>query len=100
MIARGKALWFNCQSCHGAFGEGAQLGPNLRDDYWLKGSDMRDLIRSIGDGATAKGMPQWRLVQGITRDDIRALAAYVVSLHGTENGSGKPPEGKLQPITY
>ncbi len=98
VVARGQLLWGNCVGCHGLQGQGA-LGPNLRDDYWLHGSDMRDLCRSIREGFPLKGMPAWGAT-GIPPEDIHALAAYVASLHGSDDGHGKAPEGVRQPITW
>jgi mono/diheme cytochrome c family protein len=98
LVARGRALWGNCVGCHGLQGQGVQ-GPNLRDDYWLHGSRMTDICRSIRDGYPQKGMPAWGAV-GIVADDVHALAAYVVSLHGSEDGTGKKPEGVRAPIDY
>jgi cytochrome c oxidase cbb3-type subunit 3 len=101
VIEEGRVLWANCVNCHGARGEGGQ-GPNLRDDYWLHGSDMTDLVRQIADGAPMARpipMPSWRL-SGLKPAQIRALAAYVASLHGTDDGKGKMAEGKEQPIRY
>jgi mono/diheme cytochrome c family protein len=99
-IARGHALWGNCAGCHGLLGQGAQC-PNLRDDAWLHGSRMQDLCRSITDGFPLKGMPAWGSSgYGMQPDDVQALAAYIASLHGSEDGSGKAPEGKVEPIRY
>ncbi len=97
VVARGRALWGNCIGCHGPAGEGTQ-GPNLRDDYWLHGSDMRDLCRAIAEGNAAKAMPVWKNFMPV--EDIHALAAYVASMHGSGNGAGKAAEGVRQPITY
>jgi len=98
-IARGRELWGNCVGCHGIDGRGVQ-GPNLCDDYWLHGSDVKDLCRSISEGVPLKGMPSWRVTGAMGADDILALAAYVVSLRGTDHGLGKAPEGVLAPISY
>ncbi len=89
LIARGKALWGNCVGCHGVWGQGVK-GPNLRDDWWLHGSNMRDICRSIRDGYPLKGMPSWGAA-GITPDDLHALAAYVVSLHGQRGRQSARP---------
>jgi len=98
-IARGRELWGNCVGCHGIDGHGVQ-GPNLCDDYWLHGSDVTDLCTSISEGVPLKGMPSWRITGAMGPDDILALAAYVVSLHGSDHGQGKAPEGVLAPISY
>jgi mono/diheme cytochrome c family protein len=98
VVERGHLLWGSCVGCHGLQGQGAQ-GPNLRDDYWLHGSTMTDICRSIREGYPLKGMPAWGAA-GVAAEDIHALAAYVASLHGTDDGHGKAPEGARQPITW
>jgi mono/diheme cytochrome c family protein len=100
VVEQGRALWGNCTVCHGGAGEGAQ-GPNLRDDYWLHGNDMSAIVHQIAEGAPFArpvAMPAWKYA--LKPAQIRALAAYVASLHGSEDGKGKAPEGKEQPITY
>lgn len=97
-IARGRTLWVACAGCHGTAGQGAQ-GPNLRDDYWLHGSSMRAILTSIRDGYPGAGMPSWGAA-GMPAADQQALAAYVASLHGTEDGTGKAPQGLKDPIRY
>lgn len=97
VVARGQALWGSCVGCHGAVGEGSQ-GPNLRDDYWLHGSDMTDIVRSIAEGNAVKAMPVWK--NFMTPEDIRALAAYIASLHAAERIVGKASEGEPKPIDY
>lgn len=98
VVQRGRrAFAANCTLCHGVHGEGAQ-GPNLRDDYWLGGSDMQDIIGCIADGRAARGMPSWRA--SLTRDELRGLAAFVASLAGSEDGRGKKPEGVRRPLGW
>ncbi len=97
-IARGRALFQrNCTLCHGTAGQGL-TGPNLRDDFWLKGSDLQRISESIANGNPAKGMAAWR--NALTPADLHALAAFIASLHGSEDGSGKGPEGTKQPMTW
>lgn len=98
VIARGRALFQrNCTLCHGTAGQG-QTGPNLRDDHWLKGSDLQRICESIANGDPAKGMAAWSAA--LSPDDLLALAAFIASLRGSEDGSGKAPEGSLQPMTW
>jgi cytochrome c oxidase cbb3-type subunit 3 len=87
----------NCTLCHGVHGEGAQ-GPNLRDDFWIGGSDMTDIISCIADGRARRGMPSWRASLG--RDQLRGLAAFIASLAGSEDGHGKKPEGVRRPLSW
>jgi mono/diheme cytochrome c family protein len=98
VVADGRSLYAQyCGACHGRIGEGAQ-GPNLRDDFWIKGSDMAQIARSIADGNLARGMVAWKGY--LKRAQIHALAAYIASLHGSEDGSGKTAEGGRAPIAY
>lgn len=98
VIARGRTLFQrNCTLCHGTAGQG-QTGPNLRDDHWLKGSDLQRMCESIANGNPTKGMAAWSAA--MKPDELLALAAFIASLHGTEDGTGKAAEGTLQPMTW
>lgn len=98
VIARGRVLFLrNCTLCHGTAGQGL-TGPNLRDDHWLKGSDLQRISESIANGNPAKGMAAWSTV--LKPDDLHALAAFIASLHGSEDGRGKGAEGAHQPMTW
>ena len=98
MIANGRALFLgNCTLCHGTAGQGI-TGPNLRDDHWLKGSDVTNISESIANGSPDKGMLAWKAK--LKPIDFHALAAFIASLQGSEDGSGKPPEGVAQPMTW
>jgi mono/diheme cytochrome c family protein len=97
-IARGRTLFQrNCTLCHGTAGQGL-VGPNLRDEYWLKGSDLQRICESIANGNPAKGMAAWSTV--LKPDDLHALAGFIASLQGTEDGKGKAAEGVRQPMTW
>ena len=98
MVAAGRALFLgNCTLCHGTAGQGI-TGPNLRDDHWLKGSDLTNIGESIANGNPVKGMQAWKAK--LKPNDIHALAAFIASLQGSEDGSGKPPEGVVQPMSW
>jgi mono/diheme cytochrome c family protein len=98
VVQFGRRLYAdNCTLCHGVHGEGL-VGPNLRDDFWIGGSDMLSIIGCIADGRPNRGMLAWRA--SMSRDQLRALAAFVASLSGTDDGTGKRPEGTRQPITW
>lgn len=98
LIARGQTLFRqNCTLCHGTIGQGA-TGPNLRDDNWLHGSDLTRIVEDIANGNPARGMAPWQ--RAFPPGDLHALAAYIASLRGSEDGKGKAAEGALQPITW
>jgi len=91
-IAAGKqAFTTNCVACHGAKAEG-NIGPNLTDPNWLHGGAPAQIFSSIRDGVPTKGMPSWGAILG--QDAVKALAAYVLTLRGT-NVPGKAPQGDI-----
>lgn len=89
-LERGKTVYTtNCASCHRADG-GGLIGPNLTDDAWIHGGTPLDIHRSINDGVLAKGMPNWGKL--LKPDQVQAVTAYVVSLHGTNPPNAKAPQ--------
>jgi cytochrome c oxidase cbb3-type subunit 3 len=91
-IAAGKqAFTTNCVACHGPKAEG-NIGPNLTDPNWIHGGAPAQIFSTIRDGVPAKGMPSWGAILG--HDAVKSLAAYVLTLRGT-NVPGKPPQGDV-----
>lgn len=80
-----------CTPCHGEHGQGV-IGPNLTDAYWLHGSGLMDIYRTVSDGVPAKGMPPWKMQ--LSAIQTRELAAFVGSLR-EHPVAGKAPEGEL-----
>ncbi len=91
-LAAGKALYdTNCVACHKADGGGA-IGPNLTDEYWILGGDIKDIFNTIMEGGRdGKGMVPWKAQ--IKPSDIQKIASYIVSLQGTNPADAKGPEG-------
>jgi cytochrome c oxidase cbb3-type subunit 3 len=85
-----KVFTTNCAVCHRADG-GGNIGPNLTDDYWLHGGSITDIHTVISDGVLAKGMPNWGKM--LPPEQVNAVTAYVVSLHGTNPPNPKDPQG-------
>jgi cytochrome c oxidase cbb3-type subunit 3 len=82
-----------CVACHGTAGEGL-IGPNLTDRYWIHGDgDLGHILDSFRIGYPDKGMPPWGNV--IPADKHALLAAYVISLQGTDPPNPKAPQGEL-----
>jgi cytochrome c oxidase cbb3-type subunit 3 len=82
----------NCAQCHGSLGEGG-IGPNLTDRYWIHGTDMDAVAKSVKFGYPAKGMIPWRGV--LSPDQIINVASYALTLKGTNPPSQKEPQGEL-----
>jgi cytochrome c oxidase cbb3-type subunit III len=90
-LAGGKAAFTtNCVPCHRADG-GGMIGPNLTDDFWIHGGKPTDIERTIAQGVADKGMPTWSNV--LKPEQIAAVAAYVLTLHGTHPANPKEPQG-------
>ncbi|RYE62093.1 MAG: cytochrome-c oxidase, cbb3-type subunit III [Oxalobacteraceae bacterium] len=71
----------NCAACHGNNGSGnKELGaPNLRDQIWLYGSDIKTIAEGVWNGRGSV-MPAWS--SRLDDATIKALTVYVHSLGG------------------
>ncbi len=82
-----------CAVCHGEQGQGI-IGPNLTDDYWKNcEGELLAIYKVIENGVPAKGMPAWG--KQLSPTEVRQLAAYVRTLHGTNPANAKAAEGHL-----
>lgn len=93
-INKGKEVYssMNCGSCHRPDGGGNAIGPNLTDDYWIHGGDIKQVFATIDQGAVDKGMPAWG--KSLSAQDVRNVTFFVMSLHGTNPASAKAPQGE------
>ncbi|MFT3934873.1 MAG: cbb3-type cytochrome c oxidase N-terminal domain-containing protein [Chitinophagaceae bacterium] len=90
-IEEGKTFFTkSCVACHNEGGAG-NVGPNLTDDYWLHGGDIKSIFKTIRYGINA--MPQWQ--NSYSNKQIAELASYVKSLHGTHPANPKAAQGTL-----
>jgi cytochrome c oxidase cbb3-type subunit 3 len=81
-----------CAACHGQDG-GGTVGPNLADEYWLHGGDIKDVFKTIKYGVPEKGMIAWE--KQLPPMQIQKVASYIRSLKGTKPASPKEPQGEL-----
>lgn len=92
-IDAGKKIFTGtCAPCHGADGGGV-VGPNLTDDYWIHGGDVKDIFKSIKYGWPEKGMQPWKST--FSGPQIAQLASFIKSIKGTKVANPKPPQGDL-----
>jgi len=88
-IAKGKAIFQkSCVACHTETG-GGNIGPNLTDDFWMHGNDMKSVFKTIRYGINA--MPQWQ--NSYSNKEIAQVASFVKSLRGTNPPNPKAPQG-------
>ncbi|CAN5385503.1 hypothetical protein BH09BAC3_BH09BAC3_14250 [soil metagenome] len=95
IIGKGRIVFVgsNCGSCHRIDGGGNAIGPNLTDEYWLHGGEIKNVFMTIKNGVIEKAMPAWGKV--MSQKDVRDVAYYVMSLQGTKPDNAKAPQGEL-----
>ena len=95
-LDNGKSIFnTNCAACHGesAGSMPGGVGPNLVDEYWIHGGDIKDLFKTIKYGVPAKGMISWE--SQLSPSQIQDVASYILSLQGTNPPNAKEPQGDL-----
>jgi cytochrome c oxidase cbb3-type subunit 3 len=87
-VQAGRKLFvsFNCSGCHGGHAGGG-MGPSLRDEDWIYGSEPADIYDSISEGR-AHGMPAWGSL--LPPQYIWQLVSYVRSLRTAREA--EPPQ--------
>ena len=94
-LAEGKKIFINpalCAVCHRPDASGL-IGPNLTDDYWIHGGNVKDIFKTIKYGYPDKGMKSWK--DDFSPKQIAQLASYIKSLRGTNPPNPKAPQGDL-----
>jgi cytochrome c oxidase cbb3-type subunit 3 len=85
-----------CATCHGQLGEGG-VGPNMVDNYFIHGGDIKDVFKTIKYGVPEKGMISWQ--NQLRPADMHRVASYILTLVGTNPPNQKGPEGELYQAT-
>ncbi len=80
-----------CAVCHGDKGEG-KVGPNLTDEYWLHGGDVKSVFKTIKYGVPSKGMVAWQ--NSLNGVQIQEVTSFILSLKGTNPPGAKEPQGE------
>ena len=92
-IAGGKAAFkVNCVQCHGSGAAGSIGYPNLNDDDWLWGGNLKEIQTTITDGIRYPGdplthmsqMPSFGRDKMLTPAQVEDTASFVRSLSGLE----------------
>ena len=96
-LSMGKEIYDGlCAVCHAIDGGGG-VGPNMTDEYWLHGGDIKDLFRTIKVGVPEKGMISWK--SQLKPSQMQQVASYILSFQGTTPADPKDPEGdKYVPV--
>lgn len=94
-IQLGKSVFNNnCIACHMKGGGGApkSIGPNLADEYWLHGGDIKSVFKTVKYGVPKKGMIAWK--DQLKPADIHRVSSYILSLQGSNPINPKAPQGE------
>lgn len=100
-VAGGAAAFkINCIQCHGSGAEGGNGYPNLNDDDWLWGGNVDAIHTTITHGirfsedadTRTSEMPAFADI--LKGDEIKQVAAYVVSLTGTPHNAALVEPGR------
>ncbi|NKN37830.1 cytochrome-c oxidase, cbb3-type subunit III [Agrobacterium sp. a22-2] len=100
-VAGGAAAFkVNCTTCHGSGAAGGPGYPNLNDDDWLWGGDLESIYTTLSHGIRYESDPDTRVSEMPAFADIlepqqvKQVAAYVVSLTGTPADAAMVEPGK------
>jgi cytochrome c oxidase cbb3-type subunit 3 len=90
-VSGGSAAFkVNCIQCHGSGAAGSVGYPNLNDDEWIWGGKVEDIYTSIAHGIRSPDDEETRIsdmpafADVLEANEIRQVAAYVVSARGDE----------------
>lgn len=84
-----------CVACHTEGGNGSptSVGPNLTDEFWINGGGIKNIFKTIKYGVPQKGMISWETQ--LNPLQMQQVASYIMSLAGTDDGTGKDPQGEI-----
>ncbi len=101
-VAGGRAAFqVNCIQCHGSGAAGSWGYPNLKDDDWLWGGNIREIEYSILHGIRSPGVVETRtsLMPSFGKDGVLSaaqigdVAAHVLSLSGKASADAAAQRG-------
>lgn len=82
----------NCATCH-RNDLGGESGPNLTDEYWLHGGDVKAIYATITNGVPGKTMISWK--DRIPSQQRLEIASFILSKAGSNPANPKAPEGTI-----
>lgn len=72
-----------CYTCH-RNDLGGIVGPNLTDEFWIHGGDLRGIMKSIKTGYPDKGMQPYGTNARLSERQVLQLASYILSKQGSK----------------
>ena len=92
ILSAGKQVYNNnCSTCHRVDGGGG-IGPNMTDEYWIHGGDIKDIFSTIKIGVAEKGMISWEPLLSPTQ--MSNVSSYILSLQGPNPPGAKEKQGE------
>lgn len=83
VLPSAEALYVrNCGACHGAFGEGTDLGPSFQDPIWLHGNSLEAIDGVVAEGVSGTAMVPWKDM--LSEEDRLAVSVYVFGFQVAE----------------
>lgn len=78
-----------CYTCH-RNDLGGIVGPNLTDEFWIHGGDLKAIMKSIKTGFPDKGMQPFGTNARLSDRQVWQVASYILSMQGSNPASPKP----------
>ena len=78
-----------CFTCH-RNDLGGVVGPNLTDEFWMHGGDLKAIMTSIKTGYPEKGMQPFGTNARLSDRQVLQVASYILSLKGSNPANPKP----------
>lgn len=102
-VITGKVIFGdNCAPCHGSGAQGGPGYPSLRDNEWIWGGKVDQVmytvmhgIRSDADGERRNDMPRFGLDKMLDEKQINDVAEYVLTLSGGKADAAAAERGKV-----
>jgi cytochrome c oxidase cbb3-type subunit 3 len=97
--AGAAAFKVNCIQCHGSGAQGSPGYPNLNDDEWLWGGEIETIHQTVAHGIRFAADDDTRISEMpafadiLEPDQVKEVAAYVVSLTGTPSNAALAETG-------
>ncbi len=78
-----------CFTCH-RNDLGGIVGPNLTDEFWMHGGDLKSIMKSIKTGYPDKGMQPFGTNARLSERQVLQVASFILSMKGSNPPNPKP----------
>ncbi|MBS1809986.1 MAG: c-type cytochrome [Acidobacteria bacterium] len=78
-----------CFTCH-RNDLGGMVGPNLTDEFWIHGGDLKAIMTSIKIGYPDKGMQPFGTNARLSDRQVLQVASFILSMKGSNPANPKP----------